>query len=51
MLAEEGMAVQEYYKEWLRPSHYIQWFFWLFFTLGFGAFMAVVVNWLGSYYG
>ena len=27
MLTEEGMAVQEYYKEWLRPGHYIQRFF------------------------
>ena len=27
MLAEEGMAVQEYNKEWLCPGHYIQRFF------------------------
>lgn len=53
MLADERRRVQERYKEYdgCYLGHYIQWFFWFFFTLGFGAFMAVVVNWLGSYYG
>ena len=53
MFANERRKVNERYKEYdgVYLGRYAQWFFGFFFTLGFGVFMAVVVNWLGCNYG
>ena len=53
MLTEERNEVQKRYKEYdgCYLGYYAQWFFWFFFVLGFAAFLAVVINWFGNYYG
>ena len=53
MFADERKKVRERYKEYdgCYLGHYAQWFFWFFFTIGLGAFLAVVIGWFGSYYG
>lgn len=53
MFVDERKKVCERNKEYdgCYLGHYAQWFFWFFFTLGFGSFIAAVVCWLGSYYG
>ena len=44
MFAEERRNVKERYKEYdgCYLGHYVQWFFWFFFTLGFGFFALVI---------
>ena len=53
MFVDERKKVCERNKEYdvCYLVHYAQWFFWFFFTLGFGSFIVAVVCWLGSYYG
>lgn len=53
MFADELRIAQKRYKEYdgYYLGHYIQYFFWFFFTLGFFVFVAVVVTWIGGYYG
>lgn len=53
MFADELRIAQKRYKEYdgCYLGHYIQYFFWFFFTLGFFVFVAVVVTWIGGYYG
>ena len=52
MFADERKKVRERYKEYdgCYLGHYAQWFFWFFFSIGFGAFLAMVVSGLDSYY-
>ena len=53
MFTNERKKVRERYKEYdgCYLGHYAQWFFWFFFTLGFFVFVAIVVSWIGGYYG
>ena len=53
MLADERKKVRELYKEYdgCYLGHYAQWFFWFFFILGFGSFLAAIISWFGNYYG
>ncbi len=53
MFADELRVAQKRYKEYdgCYLGHYIQYFFWFFFTLGFFDFVAVVVSWIGGYNG
>ena len=53
MFADELRVAQKRYKEYdgCYLGHYIQYFFWFFFTLGFFVFVAVVVSWIGGYNG
>ena len=57
MFADERRRVQQRYKEYDGSylGHYVQWFFWFFFVLGFFLFTSVIVmtvgkgmNWLQS---
>lgn len=45
MFADERKKVRERYKEYdgCYLGHYVQWFFWFFFTLGFFLFSSVIV--------
>ena len=45
MLADERKKVRDRYKEYdgCYLGHYVQWFFWFFFTLGFFLFSSVIV--------
>ena len=53
MFADERKKVRKRYKEYdsCYLGHYALWFFGFFFTIGLGAFLAVVIGWFGSYYG
>ncbi len=51
MFVEERRKVQKRYKEYdgCYLGHYVQWFFWFFFVLGFFLFTAVMVMMLGKW--
>ena len=50
MFADERRRVQERYKEYDGSylGHYVQWFFWFFFVLGFFLFTSVIVMTVGK---
>ena len=50
MFAEERKKVQKRYKEYdgCYLGHYVQWFFWFFFVLGFFLFTSVIVIMVGK---
>ena len=51
MFVEEWRRVQQRYKEYdgCYLGHYVQWFFWFFFVLGFFLFTAVIVVMVGKW--
>lgn len=51
MFVEERRKVQKRYKEYdgCYLGHYVQWFFWFFFVLGFFLFTAVMVMMFGKW--
>ena len=51
MFAEERRKVQKRYKEYdgCYLGHYVQWFFWFFFVLGFFLFTTVMVMMFGKW--
>ena len=52
MLVEERKKTMNRYKEYdgCYLGHYAQWFFWLFFVLGFFIFTAVIVMMVGKWF-
>lgn len=50
MFADERRRVQQRYKEYDGSylGHYVQWFFWFFFVLGFFLFTSVIVMTVGK---
>lgn len=53
MLAKERKDVQKRYKEYdgCYLGHYVQWFFWFFFILGFSVFVGIISIAITRYYG
>lgn len=53
MFADERKKVRERYKEYdgCYLGHYAQWFFWLFFILGFSVFVGIISIAITRYYG
>lgn len=51
MFAEERRRVQKRYKEYdgCYLGHYVQWFFWFFFVLGFFSFTSIIVMLVGRW--
>lgn len=51
MFAEERRKIQKRYKEYdgCYLGHYVQWFFWFFFVLGFFLFTTVMVMMFGKW--
>ena len=53
MFVEECRRVQKRYKEYdgCYLGHYVQWFFWFFFVLGFFSFTSIIVMLVGRWQG
>lgn len=53
MLAKERKDVQKRYKEYdgCYLGYYVQWFFWIFFILGFSVFVGIISIAITRYYG
>ena len=51
MFAEERRKIQKRYKEYdgCYLGHYVQWFFWFFFVLGFFLFSTAMVMMFGKW--
>ena len=52
MFADERKKVRERYKEYdgCYLGHYIQWFIWFFFVLGFFGFCSIITLMLAQHY-
>ncbi len=53
MFADERKKVRERYKEYedCYLGHYVQWFVWFFFVLGFFGFCSVIAVMIAQHYG